>query len=277
MLLSRFACAALLFASSASAQSQPPPAAPVQPPPARPAATPAQPPRPAATSFTMTVEATDKSGNGIGDVSVGVNGPVDRSGTTGKDGSIAFRSMRAGTYRLRFEREGFTTLERELVTRAGAPVTVSVALTAAPVKPVPKVPEPAPAPAPAPPPPVRSPSRAVEPRSLSIPDFLDTNLIGGEPQRRTLLGCAEGGTTTLLQVRDPLSDQNHADADLVLYVVAGSGTVRVRNQDTRLQPGHFAMVPRGMSYGLRRDGRNPLIVLSVLAGAPCVESGSAGK
>ena len=86
----------------------------------------------------MTVEATDKSGNSIADVDVDVDGPVDRTGTTGTDGSIVFRSMRAGTYRVRFEHEGFVTLERELVTRAGSPVTVSVSLNAAPAKPQPK-------------------------------------------------------------------------------------------------------------------------------------------
>ena len=216
----------------------------------------------------MTVEATDKSGNGIAEVDVDVTGPVERSGKTARDGSIAFRTMRAGTYRVRFEHEGFITLERELVARGGSPVTVSVALSAASVKPVAKVPEPAPV---APPPPVKPPSRAVDPRTLSIPDFLDKNLIGGQPQRRTMLGCTDGSTTTLLQVRDPLNDQQHADADETLYVVAAAGVLRIRNQDTRLQPGHFALVPRGTSYSLRREGRNPLIVLSVLAGPPCNE------
>ena len=82
----------------------------------------------------MTV--TDKSGNGIGDVNVAVNGPVDRSGRTAADGSVAFRTMRAGTYRLRFENERYITLEREVVVGARAS-DVSVALNPAPVpKPV---------------------------------------------------------------------------------------------------------------------------------------------
>ena len=33
--------------------------------------------------------------------------------------------------------------------------------------------------------------------------------------------------------------------------------------------GSFAVVPRGTSYGFTRRGRNPLIVLAFLAGAPC--------
>ena len=214
------------------------------------------------------------SGNGIADVSVEVNGPVDRTGTTGKDGAIVFRSMRSGTYRLRFEREGFVTLERELAIRAGQPASVSVALNAAPVKPEPQ-PEPA---LPAPPPaPARTP-RAVEPRSLSIPDFVDKNFIGGgEPQKSTTLGCAEGGTARVLQIRDPLNEQEHADADEIVYIVAGSGIVRIRNQDVRADPGHFVLIPRGMPHSIRRDGRNPVVLLSVLAGSPCTEDVAPAK
>ncbi|MGH9308055.1 MAG: carboxypeptidase regulatory-like domain-containing protein [Vicinamibacterales bacterium] len=257
--------ALLVFAVAGEARQEKPPAQPAPQP-----SQPQQKPRPAQPSrggggSTLTVEVTDKSGNGLADVRVAAAGPVDRSGETGQNGSIAFRSMRGGTYRLRFEHEGFTTLEREFVMRNQA-TTVSVALTAAPVKPAP-APEPPPAPEPKP---ERS-TRVVEPRSLSLPDFLDKNLIGGEPQKETLLACAEGGTARLLQVRDPL-DEQHADVDEVLYVVAGGGTVRMRNQDTKMSPGHFALVPRGTPHSLRREGRNPLILLSVLAGSPCDES-----
>jgi mannose-6-phosphate isomerase-like protein (cupin superfamily) len=262
----------LVFAMAGEAPQQPPPAQAkpeqAKPAPAQPQQKPrtTQPSRGSGGSATLTVEVTDMSGNGLGDVHVAASGPVDRSGDTGQNGSIAFRSMRGGTYRLRFEREGFTTLEREFVMRSGQGTTVSVALTAEPVEPTP-APEPPPAPEPKPAPS----TRVVEPRSMSLPDFLDKNLIGGEPQKTTLLACAEGGTARLLQVRDPL-DEQHADVDEILYVVAGGGTVRMRNQDTRMSPGHFALVPRGMPHTLRRDGRNPMILLSVLAGSPCDES-----
>lgn len=259
--------ALLIFAVAGEARQQTPPAQPA-PQPSQPQQKPrtAQPSRGGGGGSTLTVEVTDKSGNGLAAVHVAAAGPVDRSGETGQTGSIAFRSMRGGTYRLRFEHEGFTTLERELVMRGGQSTTVSVALTAAPVKPAP-APEPPPAPDPEP---ARS-TRVVEPRSLSLLDFLDKNLIGGEPQKTTLLACAEGGTARLVQVRDPL-DEEHADVDEILYVVAGGGTVRMRNQDTRMSAGHFALVPRGMPHSLRREGRNPLILLSVLAGSPCDES-----
>jgi mannose-6-phosphate isomerase-like protein (cupin superfamily) len=112
---------------------------------------------------------------------------------------------------------------------------------------------------------------------MSIPDFLDKNLIGGEPQKSTLMACAEGGTARLLQVRDPLTDQQHPDVDEMIYVVAGNGVLRIRNQDTRLEPGFFALVPRSISHSLRRAGRNPLIVVSVFAGAACTDGGTPGR
>jgi Carboxypeptidase regulatory-like domain/Cupin domain len=232
------------------------------------------PPRAQTSGQALTIEVTDKSGNGVADVQVASSGPVDRSGTTGSDGSIVFRAMRAGSYRLRFEREGFVTLERDIVLRAGQPNSVSVALTAAPVKPAPVV---TPPPAPVAPPPAPS-NRVVEPRSLSIPDYLDTNLIGGgEPQKLTLLGCAEGGTARLLQVRDPIADQRQTDGDQMLYVVAGNGVIRIRNQDTKASPGFFAMIPRGIPYGIRREGRNPIILVSILSGPACNDSAGATR
>jgi mannose-6-phosphate isomerase-like protein (cupin superfamily) len=48
--------------------------------------------------------------------------------------------------------------------------------------------------------------------------------------------------------------------------------IRIDGQDTRVEPGHFVLVPRTTSHNLRRDGRNPLILLSVRAGAPCNET-----
>ena len=94
-----------------SAQATPPAARAARTAPPRPQS------RPATTSSAsaLSVTVTDKSGNGIGDVNVAVSGPVDRSGRTAADGSVAFRSMRGGTYRLRFEHERYITLEREIV------------------------------------------------------------------------------------------------------------------------------------------------------------------
>jgi mannose-6-phosphate isomerase-like protein (cupin superfamily) len=223
-----------------------------------------------AAALALTVDVTDKSGNPISGVSVGVSGPTERSGTTGADGSIVFRSMRAGAYRVRFEHEGFTTLEKEVTLRPGQPLSVSAALSAAPPKPTPVLPPPEAAPPSTTAKP--SSSRVVEPRALDIPAFVDKNFISSsEPQRLTLLACADGGTARLLQVREPLNDQPRSDVDEVLYVVAGNGTLKVGDRETKLTAGYFALVPRGMGHSIKRDGRNPLIALSILAGTPCME------
>lgn len=257
-----------------SAPTAPPAPTPAQPgvptqKPAQPRST--RPSTPAAT--TLHVEVTDRTGSAVSGAAVALAGPVERTGVSGDDGSLIFRGLRPGTYRLRFEHEAFTTLERELTIRAGQPATVAAALTARPAEEAPP-PEPAPAPAPDPAP---RPARTVEARSLSIPDFLDKNLIGGQPQKMTLLACAEGGTSQLLQVRDPLQNQEHADVDEILYVVAGSGVIRLRDQDVKAAPGHFMLVPRGIVHSIRRDGRNPVILLSILTGSPCDESTAPAK
>lgn len=221
-------------------------------------------PRARAASVQLSVEVTDRSGSPVADVQVALAGPVDRSGTTGANGAVVFQTVRAGTYRLRFERDDFTTLEREVIVSGRQPVNLSVALTPAPDE--------KPAPPPAPVAPVEPPVVVkAEPRVLSIPDFLDRNLVRSEPQKVSLLGCAQGGTARLLQVRDPLDGQLHADVDELLYVVAGDGAVRMENQETKVSAGYFALVPRGAQHSIRRQGRNPLILLSILAGAPCTD------
>ena len=258
----------LLCGADAFAQTPAPPAPPAAP--AAPAQTaPRTTPRPASGGgAVLAVQVTDKSGNGIGDVAVSMTGPIDRSGSTGPDGHVTFRSVRAGTHRLRFEREGFVTLEREIVTR-GQPSEVAVALNPAPAV---KTSAPAPTPEPAPAPTPAEPRRSVEPRTLSIIDFVEKNLIGSEPQKRSLVACTDGGTARILQVRDPLNNQTNPDADQLFYVVAGGGVVRVRDQEHKATPGWSALIPRGVPHSFRRDGRNPLIALTVAMGAACTDT-----
>ena len=104
---------------------------------------------------------------------------------------------------------------------------------------------------------------------MSIPDFVERNLIGSEPQKTSLLACTDGGAARILQVRDALNNQQNPDADQLLYVVAGAGVVRLRDQDQKAGPGWFALIPRGATHSIRRDGRNPLIALTVTMGAAC--------
>ena len=189
-----------------------------------------------------------------------MSGVVTREGTTGADGSLQWINMRPGTYRLRIEREGSVTLERELILRAGEAADVDVALTAAP--PAPKAPEPvAPAATLGPP---------GDPRVTPVPLFLEKNFIGGREGRKdSPLGCTATGTATLHQLRDTWQAHTHDTAEEWIYVVAGEGTLRIANTDQKLQAGTFSLVPHTVSHTLVPQGRNPLIVISVLSGPPC--------
>jgi mannose-6-phosphate isomerase-like protein (cupin superfamily) len=218
----------------------------------------------------LAVEVTDRTGNPLSNVQVALAGPVERSGETADDGTVAFRALRAGTYRLRFEHEGFTPFEREVVITRSGRADLSVALTPAEAEEE-KAPEPA-ADTPAPTPPPPAPTVIAEPRTLSLLDFLDKNMVrSSEPMRTSILGCAQGGTAQLVQVRDPLQNELHGDVDELVYVIAGEGTLTLDGKDTRVSAGYFAIVPRGTPHQVVRQGRNPLIFMSVLAGAPCTE------
>lgn len=231
--------------------------------PAAPAA-PRAAPRPPVGATTLTIQVTDLVGAPLADARVAMTGPVTRDGVTGPDGSLRLTSMRAGTYRARFTREGSVTFEREVVVRPG-PMTVDVSLTPAP--PAPKAPEP-----------VKTVSEAArktlpppgDPRVTPVPLFLEKNFIGGREGRKdSMLGCGATGTATLHQIRETWLTHAHDDSDEWVYVVAGEGTLRVGSVDQRLQAGTFSMVPHTIAHTLVPQGRNPLIVISVMSGPAC--------
>ena len=76
-----------------------------------------------------------------------------------------------------------------------------------------------------------------------------------------------------MQLREPLAQHAHADADELVYVLGGEGTHKVDGKDISLQAGVFAVVPRGTTHSFTRRGSRPLIFLSVLSGQPCSSSG----
>ena len=217
---------------------------------------------PAATT-TLTVTVTDGKGGPINDVLVRASGPVDREART-QGGSIRFEGLRTGLYRLRFIHDDYVTLERDVNVPAGQRsldqhVMLSPAEKVAP--PPPPEPEP-PKPAPLPPP-----GKAV---TVSIPDFVEQNLIGSsEPQKVSAVACSGLVQTMLWQVRETWDKRAHEASDAMLYVVGGEGTIRLNDRDLPLAAGRFVSVPRGTTYGLTRRGRNPLIVLASLAGEAC--------
>ena len=252
------------------------PATPPAPKPATPVTKPAAPapgaqaprPRPSNSTTTALLFITDAGGRPIEGVTVNMIGPVDREVKSPASGPTRVDGVRAGTYRVRFTREGFHTFEKEISWRAGtAAPELSVTLNPAPAAPAP----PPPAPVVAKPEPSASklpPPGA--PKTLSLLDFIEKNFISGrEPHKENLIGCSGVGQTMLWQIRDPWNGRQHPSADAMIYVVAGDGTLRLDDRDINITNGSFAVVPRGTTYGFTRRGRNPLIVMAVLSGAPC--------
>jgi hypothetical protein len=253
------------------AQAPAPPAQPAVPQPKTtvPARQPARPRATTGATTTALLFITDSSGAPIEGVTVNVIGPVDREVQSPASGPTRIPGLRAGTYRVRFTHDGFITFEKEIVWRAGtAAPEVSVSLNAAPEPSPSAAPPPVPAPKPEPkstklPPPGM-------PKTMPLIDFIEKNLISGkEAQKENLIGCSGVGQAVLWQVRDPWTGRQHESADVTVYVIAGEGTLRLGDRDVSVTNGSFAVVPRGTTYGFTRRGRNPLIVLAVLSGAPC--------
>jgi mannose-6-phosphate isomerase-like protein (cupin superfamily) len=213
----------------------------------------------------MTVMVTDRTGKALEEVEVGVTGPVDRDGTTDAEGTVAFRSMGGGTYRLRFEHPAFITFEREVSMPAGRAFRTSATLNPARSR----APNEERAAAPPPTAPQQPPPGSQPPTSLSIPDVVERSFIGRGPTRTSPVGCAGIATATLIQLRDPLAEHAHADADEALYVVAGEGIQSVAGSEVPLTAGTLAMVPRGTPHTITRSGSRPLILVSILSGPPC--------
>jgi len=202
----------------------------------------------------------------VAEVRVVIFGSEGRNVATDAQGTAAI-ALSDGSYRFRFEHQGFITLEREVTIRNGQPAEIDVALNHAPAPPPePPPPPPPPAPAAPPPPPVAAPGPPV---NVSLPGFLESNFIGREPLKESVLSCTPGETTRLLQLRDPVAAHVHAGSDEILYVVAGNGAIHIGGQAIAISPGFLSVVPRGTSHSIERRGKNPLIVLSTIAGQAC--------
>jgi hypothetical protein len=213
------------------------------------------------TPVRVTVRTQD--GSSLGEARIAMSGDASGEFTTAGAGTAILPDLKDGTYRLHVERNGFITLEREFVLQGGMPKAIDLTLS----------PEPPPPPPPPPPPAkpkVLPPSGP--PVSLSVVDFLDRNFIGREPLSESVLACTPLETVRLLQIREAVASHSHADVDEVLYVVAGEGTARLGEQVVTLKPGMLVVAPRASAHAIERRGRNPLMLLSTLAGAPCQES-----
>jgi len=222
---------------------------------------PAQKPAVAASrTASVRVAVKDQDGMSLSGVRLLLSGAGSGEFVTGGAGTTVVPDLKDGQYRVRCEREGFITLEREFTVRGGAYGQIDVVLNAAPPPP------PKPAPAPAPPAAVPSGGRPV---TMSVVDFLDKNLIGREPLKESILACNPLETVRLLQMREAVAQHVHENADEIIYVVAGEGTVRIGDAATPVRPGSLVVVTNRTSHAFEHGKKNPLIVVSTLVGTPC--------
>jgi len=202
----------------------------------------------------------DQDGTSLPGVRLLLSGAGTGAFVTSGAGTMVVPELKDGVYRLRCEREGFITLEREFAVRAGTYGQIDVVLNLAPPPP----PEPAPEPAP---PAVIPPGGP--PVTISVVDFLDRNLIGREPLKESILACNPLETVRLLQMREGVAPHVHENSDEIIYVVAGEGTVRIGDAATPVRAGSLVVVTSGTGHAFERAGKNPLIVVSTLFGASC--------
>jgi mannose-6-phosphate isomerase-like protein (cupin superfamily) len=216
------------------------------------------PPRSGPVTFAINV--TDAAGAPIGDVTVNLSGPVTRTTRTER-GRTVFESLPTGTYKFRFEKAGYVTLEREVAGRGAKPIDVKVSLESVPVE----APPPKPVEVVPPPPPPVDVKLAV----LDMLPFIEKNYIGKAAGKTTPMGCATGGSSTLLQVNEPLALHTHDDADEFIYVISGQGIARLSGREESLGPAVFLMIPRGMPHTLSAGAKKPLVMMSIRAGDKC--------
>ena len=213
---------------------------------------------------------TNTQGTALPGVHVEVLGTSDRSGDTNSTGQLSLTAMQAGTYRLRFSGDEVVTFEREVILRAGQIANLDIALNIAPPPPAPPPPPPAPEPVT----PAQAPVGPVgQPRTLSIVEMIERELISGnQPRRDSIVSCSGNARSTLVQLNQDQPERLYDAADVTYYVVAGEGTATMNGRDSTLVAGSFVSVPRGTPHSLMRRGRRPLIMLATVSGTPCEEA-----
>jgi len=261
-----------------AAQQPPPTAKPAPPATTPPATTPpattppatAAPRRPAAAAPAsaragMAITVTDPAGATLGTVSVAAEGPTARSAETNGSGQVNFPGLLAGVYRLRFEGDEVVAFEKEVTLRAGQVMSLDVMLNRA--KKV--APPPAPAPVVVPPPAAPKNGPSGQPQQVSVAKVLEAEYVGKSPRRESILSCSGNTRTTMLQVNQPMPERMYADADIVYYVIAGEGTMKLDGKESKLALNDFVSIPRGGSHSFERRGNRMLVLLSVLGGEAC--------
>jgi len=221
----------------------------------------AQTPQAAQARAGLAITVTNTQGATLPGVQVEALGASDRSGDTNASGQMRFTGMQAGTYRLRFNGDRVVAFEKEIVLLGGRTADVDITLSAV-------VPPPEPPPVPL----SGSVGPAGKPRTLSVVELIERELISNnQPRRDTLVSCSGNTRSTLIQLNKDQPQRLYDAADVTYYVVAGDGVIRINGSDTTLGAGSFVSIPRGTAHALVRRGRRPLIVLATLSGTPCEE------
>jgi mannose-6-phosphate isomerase-like protein (cupin superfamily) len=246
----------------------PPQAPPPKPPEAKPAPTTQSASSARFGSIDLTV--TSQTGALLSGATVRAEGLSSRQGSTGSDGDVVLTNVAAGTYRCRIQRDGYLTLEKEVTVRAGARTASEAVLSPAPPPP--------PAPAPLPPAPTASPALVPGlPVTVSLADQLADDLLKSkDPIAEHDLGCSGATSAKLIRLsKDGLPAHSHADADEMLYIMAGNATLTVGGKDQVIGPGWLGIVPRGTTHAIR-TGNKALLVLSIQSGPPCPNGAASG-
>src|SRR5262249_33366953 len=199
----------------------------------------------------------DLGGARLEGVRLTVSGAAAGEFTTGAAGMTMVPDLKPGVYRVRAEREGFVTLEREFTLGTGAWNPVDIVLNEAPPPPPKAEPAPAPAPAGAP----GGPPVAISGRGLT-----GRNFIGRRRPHESVVAGKPLETVRLLQIREPVAQHTHDRNDELVYVVAGEGAVRINGEATPVSAGSLVVLPAGSVHAFERRGKNPLVVMSTLTG-----------
>jgi mannose-6-phosphate isomerase-like protein (cupin superfamily) len=210
-----------------------------------------------ARNVTFVINVSNPAGAPVGEVKVTLSGPASRTTRTERGRSV-FEGLPAGVYRMRFEKTGYVTFEREVTGRGSAPIDVNVTIN--PVE--------GPPPAPVrglPPPPVTG--KFVV---LDMPAYIERNYVGKAAEKMTQMACGEGGNATLVQINVALVEHTHAEADEFVYVIAGEGSARMGERVEPLGPGVFMMIPRGTAHAFAVGSKKPLVFVSTRAGDRCL-------
>ena len=258
-----FLLIALMVGLSGTPQTPPPKPVDTKPAPATQSA-------PAVRPGSIDLTVTSQTGALLSGASVRAEGPSSRQGSTGSDGDVILTNVAAGTYRCRIQRDGYITLEKELTVKAGARSAAEAVLSPAPPPPAPVAPPPTPAAAP----PALLPGSPV---TVSLVDQLADDLLKSKDAvAEHALGCSGATSAKLIRLRDGLPAHTHADADELLYVLAGDATLTIGGKDQVVAPGWLGIIPRGTSHAVARRGNKTLLVLSIQSGPACPSGTAAG-